>query len=102
VDYIFHLRIYTTGRIHQFVVREGIHMMADGRQFDKPTRYQIKVRGGLDERWSDWFDDLTVVQNHDETLLTGMLRDQAALHGLLARIRDLGLPLLLVEQIRDA
>ena len=76
--------------------------MADGRQFDKPRIYQIKVKGGLDETWSDWFDALTVVQHKDETLLTGLVRDQAALHGLLARIRDLGLPLLLVEQIPDA
>jgi hypothetical protein len=76
--------------------------MADGRQFDKPRIYQIKVQGGLDETWSDWFDALTVVQHKDETLLTGLVRDQAALHGLLARIRDLGLPLLLVEQIPDA
>lgn len=73
--------------------------MADGRQFDKPTRYQIKVKGGLDETWSDWFEALTIVRQKDETLLTGLVRDQAALHGLLARIRDLGLPLLLVEQI---
>ena len=72
--------------------------MADGRQFDKPTIYQIKVKGGLDETWSDWFDALTVVRQKDETLLFGRVRDQAALHGLLARIRDLGLPLLLVEQ----
>ena len=73
--------------------------MADGRQFDKPRIYQIKVKGGLDETWSDWFDSLTIVRQKDETLLTGLVRDQAALHGLLARIRDLGLPLLLVEQI---
>jgi hypothetical protein len=75
--------------------------MTDGRQFDQPTRYQIKIKGGLDERWSDWFDALTVTQYKDETLLTGLVRDQAALHGLLARIRDLGLPILLVEQISD-
>jgi hypothetical protein len=73
--------------------------MADGRQFDKPSIYRIKVKGGLNETWLDWFDALTIVQQQDETLLTGLVRDQAALHGLLARIRDLGLPLLLVEQI---
>ena len=72
--------------------------MADGRQFDKPTIYRIKVKGGLDGTWSDWFEALTIVRQKDETLLTGLVRDQAALHGLLARIRDLGLPLLLVEQ----
>jgi hypothetical protein len=76
-------------------------IMTDGRQFDKPSIYQIKVKGGLDERWSEWFDALTIDQQNDETLLTGLVRDQAALHGLLARIRDLGLPLLLVEQINS-
>lgn len=75
--------------------------MTGGRQFDKPRIYQIKVKGGLNETWSDWFDALTVVQHKDETLLTGLVRDQAALHGVLARIRDLGLPLLLVEQIQE-
>ena len=75
--------------------------MADGRQFDKPTIYQIKVKGSLDETWSDWFGALTIARQKDETLLIGQVRDQAALHGLLARIRDLGLPLLLVEQINE-
>lgn len=73
--------------------------MADGRQFDKTSIYRIKVKGVLDESWSDWFDALTIIDQKKETLLTGQVQDQAALHGLLARIRDLGLPLLLVEQI---
>jgi hypothetical protein len=76
--------------------------MAAGRQFDNPSIYQIKVKGCLDETWSDWFDALTVVQKEDETLLTGLVIDQAALHGLLGRIRDLGLPLLLVKQIQES
>ena len=75
--------------------------MANGRQFDQPRIYQIKVKGGFDETWSDWFDALKVVQEKDETLLTGLVRDQSALHGLLARIRDLGLPLLLVEELEE-
>lgn len=75
--------------------------MTNGRQFDKPSIYRIKLKGGLDEKWADWFDALTVVQQKDETFLTGLVHDQAALHGLLARIRDLGLPLLLVEQINE-
>lgn len=75
--------------------------MTNGRQFGKPSIYRIKVKGGLDEKWSDWFDALSVIQKKDETFLTGLVRDQAALHGLLARIRDLGLPLLLVEQINE-
>jgi hypothetical protein len=61
--------------------------------------YRIKVKDTLDSAWSAWFDDLTIIQDEDETLLIGMVQDQAALHGLLARIRDLGLTILLVEQL---
>jgi len=75
--------------------------MTDGREFDRSGTYQIRVKGVLDEKWSDWFDGLTVTRQDDETLLTGPVRDQAALHGLLARIRDLGLPLLSVRRIGD-
>ncbi len=69
---------------------------------DQPATYQIKVQGRLSEHWSSWFDGLTVVAAEAEggptlTMLTGQVADQAALHGLLNRIRDLGLPLLLVE-----
>jgi len=60
--------------------------------------YQIRVRGLLDEHWSDWLADLTVKPQADgTTLLVGPVRDQAALHGLLNKIRDMGLPLLSVE-----
>jgi hypothetical protein len=75
--------------------------MTDGREFDKPAIYQIRVKGVLDEEWSDWFDGLTINRQDDETLLTGPVRDQAALHGLVARVRDLGLPLLSVKRIGD-
>lgn len=75
--------------------------MTDGREFGKPRIYQIRVKGVLGEAWSDWFDGLTVTPQDDETLLTGPVRDQAALHGLLARIRDLGLPLLSVRRVGD-
>jgi hypothetical protein len=76
--------------------------MADGREFDEGSIYQIRVKGSLDPKWSDWFDGLAITpQVGDETLLTGPVADQAALHGLLAKIRDLGLPLLLVKRGRD-
>jgi len=73
-----------------------------GSRFDQPVMYTIKVQGRLDADWSVWFDGLTVtVANRDAgpavTTLTGPVVDQTALHGLLARIRDLGLPLLLVQ-----
>ena len=57
------------------------------------------MKGGLDREWSDWFDGFIVTpQASGETLLTGVVADQAALHGLLNKIRDLGLPLLSVKR----
>jgi len=74
--------------------------MTSGREFDKPAVYHISVKGNLDQKWSDWFDGFTITpQGDDETLLIGPVADQAALHGLLAKIRDLGLPILLVKHI---
>ena len=75
--------------------------MTDGREFDKQAVYQIRVKGNLDRKRSDWFDGFTItLQANDETLLVGPVADQAALHGLLAKIRDLGLPLLSVRRIK--
>lgn len=74
--------------------------MANGREFDEPAVYQISVKGNLDATWSDWFDGFTITPLvGTEILLTGPVRDQAALHGLLSKIRDLGLPLLLVKRV---
>jgi hypothetical protein len=62
--------------------------------------YQIKVKGILDECWSDWLGGLAITPLASrDTLLTGPVRDQSALHGILARIRDLGLPLLSVKRV---
>ena len=59
--------------------------------------YEIRVRGELDSRWSAWFDDVTVTPlGNGDTLITGLIQDQAALHGILAKIRDLSLYLLSV------
>ncbi len=60
--------------------------------------YEIRVKGVLDTRWSEWFDGMTVSSDDvsGETTLSGPVADQAALHGLLAKVRDLGLPLLSV------
>jgi len=71
-------------------------------RLDQPAIYTIKVQGRLDASWSAWFDNLTITVASGNggpaiTTLTGPVIDQVALHGLLARIRDLGLPLLLVE-----
>jgi len=74
--------------------------MTDNRKFDDPGEYQIRVSGVLDERWSDWFDGFVFEQSiDDETILIGQVTDQAALHGLLNKIRDIGLPLISVERI---
>ena len=64
-----------------------------------PLIYQIHVQGLLDERWTRWFEGFTVRSGgSDETILTGPVIDQAALHGILNRIRDLGLELISVQR----
>ena len=66
----------------------------------RPTTYEIKIQGHLDEEWSEWFDDLTMTYDqHDDTILTGPVADQAALHGLLKKVRDLVLPLISVNPV---
>lgn len=74
--------------------------MTDGRAYDEQAIYQITVKGSIDQSWSDWFDGFAITPQADgATLLTGPAADQAALHGLLGRIRDLGLPLLSVKRL---
>ena len=64
--------------------------------------YEIKIQGFLDQKWSDWFDGFTIThQGYTVTLLEGSVRDQGTLHGMLAKIRDLGLPLLSVVKIES-
>jgi hypothetical protein len=64
--------------------------------------YRIRVSGHLDDRWSDWLDGLAVQRQDDgTTVLAGPIVDQAALHGVIARIRDLGLPLLEVNRVHE-
>src|SRR5690242_3561487 len=66
------------------------------------TIYRFHVRGHLEDRWSDWLGGLTIERREDGTsLLSGPITDQAALHGVLDRIRDLGLPLLAVDGAGD-
>ena len=76
--------------------------MTDGREFDEQAIYQIRVKGNLDQKWSDWFDGFTITPQADgATLLTGPVADQSALHGLLGKVRDLGLPLLSVKRVES-
>ncbi len=66
------------------------------------TSYEIRIRGHLDERWSDWFGGLTLTQEEDgTTLLTGPVVDQAALYGLLRRVNDTGASLLSVNPVES-
>lgn len=63
-------------------------------------RYEIRIKGHLDDRWLNWFEGLTLTREaNGETRLTGPVVDQAALHGLLRNVRDLGLPLVSVIQV---
>jgi hypothetical protein len=64
--------------------------------------YQIRVKGILDSKWEAWFDGFKIVRHENgETTMSGNVADQAALHGILAKIRDLGLSLILVERLRN-
>jgi hypothetical protein len=66
----------------------------------KPVVYQIRIKGHLGREWTDWFEGLTVTLEDDgTTLLTGLVIDQAALHGLLKKVRDLGMPLVSVGPV---
>jgi hypothetical protein len=66
-------------------------------------QYRIRISGHLDQAWTAWFDELTLIENDDGTTeLVGPLSDQSALYGLLARLRDLGATLLVVEQLQPA
>lgn len=65
-----------------------------------PTHYQIWLKGQLDPQWAAWFDGLSITLDEEgHTLLTGPVTDQAALHGLLKKVRDLGIPLLSVTPV---
>ena len=80
----------------------GVYEMSDVRHFSGRGVYEIRVKGNLDLRWSDWFDGFSIRHvGEDETLLIGSVADQAALHGVLHKIRDLGLPLLTLQRLEE-
>ena len=66
----------------------------------QPVIYQIRIKGHLSRQWADWFGGLTItLEDNGETLLTGPVVDQAALHGLLKKVRDLAMPLVSVSPV---
>jgi hypothetical protein len=66
----------------------------------QPVNYEIRIKGHLGHRWADWFEGLTItLEDNGDTLITGPVVDQAALHGLLKKVRDLGMPLISVMGI---
>jgi hypothetical protein len=72
-----------------------------GRQHTS-GRYEIRVKGHLNSRWTAWFDGLSLTTESDgTTIIQGPVADQAALHGLLQKVRDVGLPLISVTQIES-
>jgi len=71
-------------------------------EFDpgQPMVYQIRIKGHLGREWTNWFSGLTITLDNGETLLTGSVVDQAALQGVLKKVRDLGMPLLSVNRMK--
>ena len=64
-----------------------------------PARYEVEVDGVLDGRWSEWFEGLHIHNQGDRTVLSGTLRDQSELHGVLDKVRDLGLSIITVRRM---
>jgi hypothetical protein len=71
-------------------------VMSIEKEVDR-TFYEIRVKGYLDARWNEMFDGMTIAWRNNVTTISGMVADQAALHGLLARVRDYGLVLISIE-----
>jgi hypothetical protein len=70
--------------------------------YDGSGLYEIRIKGHLDNRWTGWFEGLTItLEDNGDTLLTGPVIDQAALHGLLKKVRDLGMPLVSVSPVES-
>ena len=68
---------------------------------NQPVVYQIRIEGHLGPQWTDWFEGLTItLEDNGDTLLTGPVVDQAALHGLLKKVRDLGIPLISANPVK--
>src|ERR1700676_1114742 len=87
-----------TGHKRERVMSNEINSEIDP---DQPMIYQIRIKGHLGRQWTDWFGGLTIqLTDNGETLLTGPVVDQAALHGVLKKVRDLGMPLVSVMRAK--
>ena len=94
-------RVYA---LHSKRMKGACMTRPESLQFDQTATYQIKVQGRLDERWAHWFDGMSITFEPSDdgstvTVLTGPVADQAALYGLINRMRDLGLPLISVGRV---
>ncbi len=68
---------------------------------NQPMIYQIRIKGQLDRKWIDWFENVTItLEDNGDTLIACPVVDQAALHGLLKKVRDLGMPLISVNRVK--
>ena len=84
-----------TGHKGRMVMTDTLDPKTDPSQ---PMVYQIRIKGHLGRQWTNWFSGLTITLDNGDTLLTGSVVDQAALHGVLKKVRDLGMPLLSVNR----
>lgn len=89
--------IFTMDEEQQQVMSDGLESNSG---WVRPMVYQIRLEGYLGSQWTEWFDGLTLaLEESGDTLLTGVIIDQAALHGLLRKVRDLGIPLISVIRV---
>ncbi len=78
-----------------------MHINAKPLSSDQPARYYLRLQGRFSADWADWLLEAATTFDGDQTLITGTVRDQAALFGMLSYLRDLGAPLLLVEYLPE-
>jgi hypothetical protein len=89
-----------TGRSRHTAMSNNLDPKTDPGE---PMTYQIRLKGHLGCEWTDWFEGLTVtLEDNGDTVLTGPVIDQAALHGLLKKVRDLGMPLVSVNRVEPS
>jgi hypothetical protein len=88
--------IYTLGRRCKVISRKNNQMPVP----DQPSVFQIRIKSHLGHQWTDWFDGMAIILEDDgNTLLSGPVVDQATLHGLIKKVRDLGMPLVSIDSV---